>query len=92
VQITSIDIEKIILGINVKLVHYNNLKIHTINNPKFNKLFNKKYKGIEDLKAKILESDFADFYKSTIKKKLNQTFIGWWSEIISINQMNKYEN
>ena len=89
---TFIDIEKIILGINVKLVHYNNLTTHTINNSKFNKLFNKKYKEIEELKAKMLESGFAEIYKSKIKNKTNQSFNGWWSEIISINQMNKYEN
>ena len=89
---TFIDINKIMLGIKVKLAHYKNLTSHTINNSKFNKLFNKKYKEIGELKVKMLESGFAEIYKSTIKNKTNQPFIGWWSEIISINQMNKHEN
>jgi hypothetical protein len=40
----------------------------------------------------MLEPGFAEIYKSKIKNKTNQSFNGWWSEIISINQMNKYEN
>ena len=36
--------------------------------------------------------NFVDNYIKKVNNNLDQIYLSWWSEIISIQQLNKYEN
>ena len=88
----NIDITKINFVLKTKLIHYHNLILQTKENRKFNKLFKEKFFDLKNLKNKLLDSDFEEYYKLKIKSKLEQKFCGWWSEILTNKQLEKNEN
>jgi len=88
----NIDITKINFSLKTKLIHYHNLILQTKENRKFNKLFKEKFCDLKNLKNKLLDSDFEEYYKLKINSKLDQKFYGWWGEILTNKQLEKNEN
>ena len=86
--------EKIKLGIKVKLVHYKNLINFCKENQisKFAEIYKEKYNEIQPLEDKIKNKAFFHKYLKVIDANFDTIFKGWWSEIITINEFEQYEN
>lgn len=90
----TVNVDKIKLGIKVKLIHYKSLinfcKENQISN--FTDTFEAKYQDIKKIKSKIEDKTFLKEYISVIKNNFDIIFKGWWSEIITFKEFEYYEN
>ena len=86
-----ITIEKIRFGINIKLTHYTHLSQYILKNSlsEFTKLIDEKIDAFNKLKIAMEDDILAKNYCQNIKQNYNEIKNGWWSEIITLSEMEK---
>ena len=86
--------DRLDVGILVKEIHYH----HVCEYCKVNKLitpfkeYEAKKEGIRELKVALEKSDFRDRYMEVVNSNMNKIYRGWWSEILVLNDWEKYAN
>ena len=90
---SEINEQKLKSGIKTKKNHYYHLKEFCLENniKEYQYIYNKLYLEICELENKISDTQYLSKYISTINKNYNNIYKGWWSEILTINQIKKYE-
>jgi len=90
---TLVTKEKLSLGLKVKEIHYASVinYCNSCNLKEYYTIFESKYKEIKNLQIALVDSEFFKKYIDIVNKNQKNIFTGWWSEIISIEEYNKYE-
>lgn len=86
--------QKLNLGLKVKREHYSSLINYCKKNnlSKYYITFNDKLSEINDLNTKLIDPSFKKRYIEIVNLNIEKIFTGWWSEIITIKEYNRYEN
>lgn len=84
--------ERLLKGIRVKKIHYFSLSEYCKKNNKseLSQLYKRYMKEIIELEQKIKDKVFLKEYIQVINKNFNDIYSGWWSEILTINEWEKY--
>jgi len=88
-----LDPKRLQRGIEVKLNHYEGLLKYCQKRKKgtMSDIFNKKYQEMAKLKELMKEHSFTEKYISVINSNFNKLYKGWWSEILPLDQWERYE-
>lgn len=86
-----IPIEKIRNGIEIKLKHYVNLLNYNLKNKfsRYTTLIEEKIKEFQDLEIAMTDEKFAKYYCKKLNQNYHKIKNGWWSEIITLNELEK---
>lgn len=86
--------EKVKLGIRTKLYHYKEMAKYCRNNSltEYAQWYEGKLNEIQDLENRMADNLFFKKYLAVINKNFKAIFNGWWSEIISVKEFEKYES
>jgi glycosyltransferase involved in cell wall biosynthesis len=92
-QNNYLDKQSLALGVAVKKSHYSNMSeyCNSISNNKMQELYNGKYHETIQLSNAIKDDSFLHHYLNVVNKNYATIYNGWWSEIISIKELKKYE-
>jgi len=82
----------LLYGIKVKKFHYKNLLYYCNENGlnEASEIYKKRFDEICELNNVILNAGFRKKYINLINKNHKKIFNGWWSEILPIEEWNKY--
>jgi len=82
------------LGVKVKRIHY--LKMMNFckdqSNERFGTIYEQKLNEISDLIQELSKRKFKNKYLQVVNKNIDNFFMGWWSEVISLEIFKSYEN
>ncbi|MBI5219588.1 MAG: hypothetical protein HY958_11720 [Bacteroidia bacterium] len=79
-------------GLIVKSLHYDGITEYcNKNNLPEENLFNKKYIEIKELKTALKVDNYRKKYIDIINTNFDKIFCGWWSEILTLEQIKQYE-
>jgi len=80
-------------GIKVKQIHYKSLLRYCEDRKmkEATKIYSKKLEEINTLNKYIQDNNFCKRYIEVINKNHSKIFNGWWSEILPINELRKYD-
>jgi len=86
--------DSLAMGLLVKEIHYHHVceycKVNNLLKPF--KEYEAKKEAIKELKVALEERDFRDSYVKVVNFNIEKIFKGWWSEIIVLNDWEKYAN
>jgi len=90
----NLDKKRLVLGIKVKHAHYKDIYKYCkeMKMEEATSIYSNKLDEIIKLKVKIKDNIFLKKYINIVNNNMDQLYKGWWSEIISIKEFNKYEN
>lgn len=79
-------------GIRVKKIHYKNLFLYCKNYglKEAEEVYHNKLEEIEELERFLQDSGFQNNYIKVINENYNSIYNGWWSEILSLEEWEKY--
>lgn len=88
-----LDDERLGRGINVKMAHYGNLILFCERYGMVDHLtiFNRKFQEMRELQDKIRNKTFMQYYISIVNRNIDSIYRGWWSEILSLQELSKYD-
>jgi glycosyltransferase involved in cell wall biosynthesis len=86
--------KKLDLGLKVKQLHYTGLMEYCqkSHKTKYLVVFKNKLEQIQKLIEHLTNPDFKEKYIYVINQNRKLLFSGWWSEILTLEDYNKYEN
>ena len=92
-QKKMMDNQTLALGIAVKKSHYRNMSMHcdAISNKTLQRIYKEKYDEMVMLSLTIKDDSFLHHYLNVVNENYAMIYNGWWSEIISIKEFEKYE-
>ena len=90
----SLNSDRLEKGIKVKQIHYHYICEYCKNNNLLaaRKDYETKKDEIQELQYALAESDFRVRYMDAINANMNKIYRGWWSEILTLNDWEKYAN
>lgn len=90
----QLDSERLLNGVATKEKHYRYIYNYCLENKyeSVAKEYDLKYQEILKLKLRLKEKTFLEKYINIINTNMNKIYKGWWSEIITLDEFEKYEN
>jgi hypothetical protein len=84
--------EKILLGTNVKQIHYENLLkyCNEFGFKKYSPKITELIQEFKNLEIELKDGLFMEEYIAVIKNNIDRIKTGWWSEIITMNEFEHY--
>ncbi len=88
----KIDEDRLVLGIQVKEIHYKNLLLYCEQHGlyKAKGIYKQKFSEIIELREKLQDNEFRIKYIRVINKNYSKIINGWWSDILSLKEWRKY--
>ncbi|GAI25326.1 unnamed protein product, partial [marine sediment metagenome] len=90
---TNLNKNKLLNGVRLKQIHYENLLTYCKNHKikEATKIYYKKLGEINELDKYIQNDSFCRRYIEVINKNFSEIYNGWWSEILPISEWRKYD-
>ena len=91
---TDYFIQRLNIGIKVKQAHYKYTHKYCQDNKMDTEslIYLGKFDEMNKLQLNIKDNIFVDKYINTVNENIDQIYKGWWSEVVSIQEFEKYEN
>lgn len=91
-SIHPLDNKRLMTGINAKQTHYKHMKTFCVNlKCDLAEEYDTELKKINELKVNLNDKTILNRYILIVNKNLSDIYNGWWSEIIDLEKLGKYE-
>jgi glycosyltransferase involved in cell wall biosynthesis len=91
--IKKVDEQILERSLNVKMLHYEELKRYCKKiKSSYESIYAQKWNDLAELKTALHNEKLRLRYINTINANFNKIYNGWWSEILTLKQIEKYEN
>jgi len=90
----NLDKKRLNISIKVKQAHYKYIHKYCQDNKMDTEslIYLSKFDEMNKLQLKIKDNIFVDKYINTVNENIDRIYKGWWSEVVSIQEFEKYEN
>jgi glycosyltransferase involved in cell wall biosynthesis len=91
--IKKVDEQILERSLNVKMLHYEELRRYCKKiKSSYESIYAQKWNDLAELKEALQNEKLRLRYINTINANFSKTYNGWWSEILTLKQIEKYEN